>query len=194
MWSSPTRRTNIGKDFGTNQDDMRMADYEAWCRDWLAQCFRLLRKNGLVYVYGFPEVLARIAVQYPLAEQRWLVWHYTNKAVPSSKFWQRSHESILCLWQPGTPRPALELDQIREPYSAHFLKCAGRIRRATPGRFSRHGTTTVYAAHHAGALPRDVLRVPALAGGAGRAERWFACRDCGGGAAPAWRAATTRQP
>ena len=175
---------NIGKNFGTNQDNMPIAEYVAWCREWLAQCFRLLAENGLVYVYGFPEVLARIAVEYPIDEQRWLAWHYTNKAVPSSKFWQRSHESILCLWKPGTKRPALELDQIRVPYTEHFLKCAGKQRKATQGRFSRTGNTTVYAAHNGGALPRDVLHVPALAGGAGRAERWFACRDCGGAARP----------
>ena len=29
-----------------------------------------------------------------------------------------------------------------------------------------------------GALPRDVIKIPALAGGAGRAERWFVCRSC----------------
>ena len=40
------------------------------------------------------------------------------------------------------------------------------------------GKTTIYQAHENGALPRDVLKIPALAGGAGRAERWFVCRTC----------------
>lgn len=171
---------NIGKNFGRNRDSMPIAEYVGWCREWLGECLRLLAQNGLIYVYGFAEVLARIAVEYPIDEQRWLAWHYTNKAVPSLKFWQRSHESILCLWQPGAKRPALELDQIREPYTAHFLKCAGKPRKETKGRFGK-GRKTTYVAHNGGALPRDVLCVPALAGGAGRAERWFVCRDCGGG-------------
>lgn len=174
---------NIGKDFGNNGDDMPIGDYVAWCQAWLAECFRLLADDGLVYVYGFHEVLARVAVQFPLDEQRWLAWHYTNKAVPSSKFWQRSHEAILCLWQPGNKRPALEVEQIRVPYTEHFRKCAGKERNGTKGRYSRAGRRTIYA-DNGGALPRDVLSFPALAGGAGRAERWFACRDCGGGARP----------
>lgn len=174
---------NIGKDFGNNQDDMPINEYVIWCTEWIDQCFRLLAENGLIYIYGFAEILARIAVKYPIDEQRWLAWHYTNKAVPSSKFWQRSHESILCLWKPGTKRPILELDQIREPYTKHFLKCAGKERKGTRGRYSREGKKTVYS-NNGGALPRDVLRVPALAGGAGRAERWFSCRDCGGEVRP----------
>lgn len=179
---------NIGKDFGNatgnrdgRDDNMPIADYVAWCEAWLAECFRLLADDGLIYVYGFAEVLARVAVKFPVDEQRWLAWHYTNKAVPSSKFWQRAHESILCLWQPGRKRPALEVEQIRVPYTAHFKQCAGRERKGTRGRYSRAGKRTIYA-DNGGALPRDVLSVPALAGGAGRAERWFACRDCGGGA------------
>ena len=174
---------NIGKDFGNNDDRLPIGEYIDWCGEWLGQCFRLLANNGLIYMYGFPEVLARIAVKYPINEQRWLVWHYTNKAVPFSKFWQRSHESILCLWKPGTKRPNLELDQIREPYTDSFLKCAGKERKDTKGRFG-DSRKTIYNAHSNGALPRDVLNIPALAGGAGRAERWFACRDCGGPVRP----------
>ncbi len=170
---------NIGKHFGTTTDAMPIEDYVEWTRRWLALCFELLATNGLVYVYGFPEILARVASVYPVDEQRWLAWHYTNKAVPSSSFWQRSHESILCLWHPGTKRPALEVDQIREPYTETFLNCAGKPRKETESRFGgKRGKATIYHAHEAGALPRDVIKIPALAGGAGRAERWFLCRSC----------------
>ena len=174
---------NIGKNFGNNSDNMPIDEYVKWCNSWLEQCFRLLADRGLVYVYGFHEVLARIAIHYPMEEQRWLAWHYTNKAVPSSKFWQRSHEAILCLWKPGTRRPALEIDQIRTPYTDHFQKCVGKERKETKGRYARGKKKTTYA-DNGGALPRDVLGIPALAGGAGRAERWFVCRDCGEKARP----------
>ena len=102
---------NIGKDFGNNQDARPLADYIQWTQGWLADCFQLLAPAGLIYLYGFPEIVARIAAQYPIDEQRWLVWHYTNKTVPAARFWQRSHETILCLWRPGSPRPALEIDR-----------------------------------------------------------------------------------
>lgn len=172
---------NIGKNFGNNTDSMPLGEYLKWSQKWASRCRDLLTDNGIAYIYGFPETLARISAMYPVEEQRWLVWHYANKAAPSSRFWQRSHESILCLWKPGQRRPALEIDQIREPYTEGFLKgSAGKARKGTKSRFSGgKGTETVYRAHRLGALPRDVLKIPALAGGAGAAERWFVCHTCG---------------
>ena len=60
-----------------------------------------------------------------------------------------------------------------------FLKnAAGKKRKATKGRFSDGETETTYNAHDNGALPRDVFKISALAGGAGAKERWFYCVDC----------------
>lgn len=171
---------NIGKDFGNGSDSRPMSEYVAWTKGWVEQCLGLLEEEGLLYVYGLPEIVARVAVNFPIAQQRWLVWHYTNKTVPSSRFWQRSYETILCLWQPGRTRPELELDQIREPYTATFVKNAGKPRKGTPSRFGRFGRVTTYNAHENGALPRDVIKVAALAGGAGHSERWFMCKTCSG--------------
>ena len=168
---------NIGKDFGNNSDSRSLPDYIDWTKRWLSICFNHLADNGVIYVYGFAEILAHIAVQYPLDKQRWLVWHYTNKTVPSSKFWQRSHESILCLWK--NKRPKLNIDAIREPYTEAHLRSVGNPRAKSKGRFSRADEQTFFTAHENGALPRDVLKIPALAGGAGKRERWFVCQDCG---------------
>lgn len=170
---------NIGKDFGGNTEVMPIDNYVEWAKEWIKDCLQLLTDDGLLYLYGFPEIIARISVHFPIHEQRWLVWHYTNKTVPSLKFWQRSHETILCLWKPNTPRTDLEIDQIREPYTKSFLKnAAGKERKDTPSRYGSVGKTTIYNAHKKGALPRDVLKIPALAGGAGRSERWFLCKTC----------------
>ncbi len=168
---------NIGKDFGNTTDQLPLPDYLAWTRTWLPRCLELLDESGVAYVYGFAEILARVAAQFPVDEQRWLVWHYTNKAVPSVRFWQRAHESILCLWKPGRKRPEIEIEQLREPYTKSYLGNIGRPRKDTAGRYSRGGKATVYN-DNGGALPRDVIKVPALAGGAGAVERWFWCYDC----------------
>lgn len=168
---------NIGKDFGNDTDSRPLENYLEWTDRWLAVCMEHLSDNGVIYVYGFPEILAHVAVRYPLDKQRWLVWHYTNKTVPGSRFWQRSHESILCLWNGG--RPALQIDQIREAYTDHYKKCIGKPRKETKCRYNKGGNGSIYNGHDKGALPRDVIKVPALAGGAGRSERWFMCRDCG---------------
>ena len=166
---------NIGKDFGNSKDSMNIKQYMKWSKKWLDLCFNVLADNGLIYVYGFPEILARIATQYPIENQRILAWHYTNKTTPSSNFWQRSYESILCLWKKD--RPILEIDQIREPYTESYLKCAGKERKETKGRFGNK--KTIYNVNEKGALPRDVIKIPALAGGAGRIERHFMCKTCG---------------
>ena len=82
---------NIGKDFGNNKtyDDINV--YLKWCDEWITECFRVLKPNGTMYIYGFSETLAyiRTIIKYDV---KWLVWHYTNKTVPSKKFWQISHE------------------------------------------------------------------------------------------------------
>jgi site-specific DNA-methyltransferase (adenine-specific) len=147
-----------------------MDAYLAWCDTWIAECLRVLKPNGTMFIYGFSEILALILSRVPAhINRRWVIWHYTNKNVPSLNFWQRSHESILVLWKADK---VFHRDDIREPYTEGFLNgAAGRQRKATPGRFSKGDQTTTYTAHAGGALPRDVIKIPALAGGAGMNER-----------------------
>jgi site-specific DNA-methyltransferase (adenine-specific) len=161
---------NIGKDFGNDSDKQDMDAYLRWCDEWIKECLRLLKPHGTMYIYGFSENLAYIRTRVPCpVHVRWLVWHYTNKVTPSLQFWQRTHESILCCYK---EKPTFNRDDVREPYTDSFLKnAAGKVRKATKGRFSNGETETIYNAHEGGALPRDVIKVPALAGGAGKKER-----------------------
>ena len=159
---------NIGKDFGNNSDKQDMDTYLNWCDEWIKECIRILKPNGTLYIYGFSEILAFIRVRISI-NVRWIIWHYTNKVTPSLKFWQRTHESILCC---SKEKPHFNRDDVREPYTDSFLKnSAGKVRKATKGRFSDGETETTYKAHEKGALPRDVIKISALAGGAGKKER-----------------------
>ncbi len=170
---------NIGKDFhdGGN-DNLMISQYVEWSLNWINATLKLIKPSAPIYIYGFPEILAHIAVHLPINKQRWLVWHYTNKTTPSSNFWQRSHESILCIWK--SEKPKLQIDQIREPYTETFLNnSAGKIRKNSEGRFHNSNIKeTIYQAHENGALPRDIIKVSALAGGAGLHESWFYCYEC----------------
>ena len=152
-------------------------DYIEWVKVWLAECQRVLKKTGTMFIYGFDEILAHISVLLPIKQQRWLVWYYTNKNIPSLNFWQRSHESIICYWRED---PIFNRDDVREPYTDGFLKgSAGRVRPAGKGRFSKNcGKETIYNANENGALPRDVLAISTLAGGASLKERIMFCKDC----------------
>jgi site-specific DNA-methyltransferase (adenine-specific) len=161
---------NIGKDFGNDSDKQPMEEYLKWSEKWIKECLRILKPNGTMFIYGFSEILALILSKVPYdINRRWIIWHYTNKNVASLNFWQRSHESILVLWKNDK---VFHRDDIREAYTEGFLNgAAGKERTATKGRFSKGEKTTIYTAHPNGALPRDVIKIPALAGGAGMKER-----------------------
>lgn len=167
---------NIGKDFGNNGDKRELNEYLKWCDEWISECTRVLKPNGTMFIYGFSEILAHISTRIPL-KKRWLIWHYTNKNMPTMKFWQRSHEAIICCWK---GEPIFNEDDIREPYTEGFLNgSAGKVRPATEGRLSgKNPKETIYNAHEKGALPRDVIKLPTLAGGVGMSERWFLCKKC----------------
>jgi len=159
---------NIGKDFGNNSDKQKMDEYLIWCDTWIKECIRILKPTGTLYIYGFSEILSFIRVRINI-NVRWIIWHYTNKVTPSLNFWQRTHESILCCYK---NKPIFNRDDVREPYTDTYLKNAvGKTRRATKGRFSDGEKETTYTAHENGALPRDVIKISALAGGAGKKER-----------------------
>jgi site-specific DNA-methyltransferase (adenine-specific) len=159
---------NIGKDFGNSSDKQDMDKYLEWCDEWIGECIRVVKPKGTLYIYGFSEILAFIRVRINI-NVKWIVWHYTNKVTPSLNHWQRTHESILCCCK---TKPHFNRDDVREPYTDTFIKNAsGKVRKATKGRFSNGKEETTYNAHPNGALPRDVIKIPALAGGAGKKER-----------------------
>lgn len=170
---------NIGKEFGNKSDKQIMSQYIKWCEKWIEECLRILKDDGTLYIYGFSEILAYIRVILdPLEEEkvkkcnvRWIIWHYTNKVVPSLKFWQRSHESILVCYKGKNPN--FNRDLVREPYTDRFLNgSVGKERPKTKGRFSNGTQKTVYKAHEKGALPRDIIKgISTLAGGAGKKEK-----------------------
>ena len=167
---------NIGKNFGNYNDNLPLNEYLNWTSAWLKDCFRILKNTGTIYIYGYSEILAHISTQIEINKQRWLIWHYTNKNVPSLNFWQRSHESLIVAWK---DKPFFNRDEVRVPYTATFLKnSAGKIRTGTKSRFGKNGKETVYNAHQKGALPRDVISISTLAGGSSLKERAIYCRTC----------------
>jgi len=166
---------NIGKDFGNNSDKQNAQEYLKWCDEWIQECIRILKPNGTFYIFGFSETLAYIRVRLPNIKVRWLVWHYENNFTrPTLHFWQRSHESILCCFK---NKPTFNRDEVRVPYSKKYFdkyKNRHNVPRKCDngGRFKHLNTMeSTYKLHPNGALPRDVIKIPSLSGGASVKEK-----------------------
>ena len=138
-----------------------VADYAAWCEEWLLECMARLREGGLLYCYGWPEYLAHVAVRFPVKKQRWLQWIATDRTAPTSQFYQRSHESILCLWH-GSGLPKLQIDQVREPYETYVKN--GELRLKQVAGTGRSSVRQPFYQHPSGRLPRDILAFPTTKG------------------------------
>ena len=47
---------NIGKQYGRNTDDRKSdRDYIEWCYEWLAQCVRIVKPGGALFLYNLPK-------------------------------------------------------------------------------------------------------------------------------------------
>ena len=171
---------NIKKDFGNNKDNLTLSAYRKWAKQWIDQCLRILKPGAIAYCYGFSEILAHLSTLIDLDCQRWLIWHYKNKSVPTLNFWQRSHEAILCFWKQSKNKLKFNRDLVRVPYSQSFLKnSVGKKRSSTTCRFNKNPNyVSSYQAHQNGALPKDVIEIATLAGGKGTQERFFICKTC----------------
>ena len=163
---------NINKDFGNNSTKLSKEQYCEWSRNYIEESMRILKMDGVLFIYGFAEILSYVQVFCCFKWNcRYLQWHYTNKVSPKATFWQRSHESILIVWKCDN-FPSFDVDAVRVPYSKSYLKnSVGKKRKVGKGRFETSGKETEYKAHANGALPRDVINCAALAGGAGKKER-----------------------
>src|SRR5206468_4139869 len=45
---------NLGKEYGERTNDLR-PDYIDWCYRWLAECIRILKPGGSLFVYNLPK-------------------------------------------------------------------------------------------------------------------------------------------
>jgi site-specific DNA-methyltransferase (adenine-specific) len=167
---------NKGIDFGFGTDTMPWDDYFAWCDAWIAGCLRVLKPNGTLFIYGYPEISTRISVKFSIDKQRWLMWHYGNHNIPHANFWQHSHQSLICHWKGR--KPMFNRDAVREPYMEACAKRNEKFRPPAKNSFSMNeGKET--ATH---ALPMDTFIIPISS-----ADRIIYCDTCGCIATPKHR-------
>lgn len=108
---------NIGKDYGgVYEDNRQFHDYIEWCRKWLTECIRLLKKDGSLYLFNYPENNAYILpfLREKMVFKRWMTWHYpTNTGHSKSNYTRTQHSILFCT---KTAKNKFNRDAVAEPY------------------------------------------------------------------------------
>ncbi|MCD8502325.1 MAG: hypothetical protein LRY71_12500 [Bacillaceae bacterium] len=79
---------NIGKDFGERKDKWdTKEEYIDWCKDWIDECFRVLKDDGTFYFMGATQFLPYLDVyvqeNYHVLSR--IIWSYDSSGVQSKK-------------------------------------------------------------------------------------------------------------
>lgn len=127
---------NIGKKYNTYVDTKSKSEYIKWCEAWLAECVRVLKNGGALYLFNYPENNAYLMpfLDKNLTFKRWMTWHYpTNTGVSPINF-TRSQHSILFYTKGQKPRMFNKKD-IAVPYKNPTDKRIRLlIKNGSPGR------------------------------------------------------------
>lgn len=88
---------NIGKKYDSYADNLKFEEYLSWCRQWLDECVRILKPNGSLYLFNYPENNAylKVYLDKKMRFRRWLTWHYHTNTGHSKKNFTRTQHSIL---------------------------------------------------------------------------------------------------
>ena len=89
---------NIGKDFGNNKDKWNSTDeYISWCKLWIDECFRILKKDGTFYFMTatqfMPYLDVYVSEKYNVLSR--IIWSYDSSGVQSKKNYGSLYEPIL---------------------------------------------------------------------------------------------------
>jgi len=142
-------------------------EYIRWSAQWIAECARVLRPHGSLFVCGWSENLAylKVAGDRSFPACRWLVWAYRNKHAPARTDWGRAHESVLHFRR--SRHFKFDQDAVRVPYNAHTLRYPDHPQAATSalGSSATRERGHVWQPHPLGAKPKDVFEISTLSNG-----------------------------
>lgn len=89
---------NIGKDFGNNKDEWKTRrDYVEWCKQWIDECFRVLKDNGTFYFMSATQFIPFLDcyVQEKYHVLCRIVWSYDSSGVQSKRCYGSLYEPML---------------------------------------------------------------------------------------------------
>lgn len=149
---------NLGPRFGLEKEWVRDEKWLPWCREWLAECRRVLTDDGNILVYGIHHYLCYLQVHlYELGMEyrRQIIWFYENGFTTYRRSLATHYEPILWFSKSGD----YYFREIREPY-----KSTERLKSPV----TKNGK--VWTPHPDGRLAGDVWNFPTLAGARRRAH------------------------
>jgi len=137
--------------------------YLDWCKEWITESQRVLKKSGSLYVCGFSEILADIKYSTSglFDNCKWIIWFYRNKANLGND-WGRSHESILHYRK--SKKFIFNIDEVRIPYNEHTKKYPSRKQGET-SQYSNGKKDYIWVPNPLGSKPKDVIEIPTISNG-----------------------------
>lgn len=115
---------NLGKEYGEKTDDLR-PDYLDWCYRWLAECVRILKRGGSLFVYNLPKwnvMLGAFLTDAGLDFRHWIAVEI-SACLPIPGRLHPSHYSLL-YYSKGKPKT---FRRIRTPI-ALCRHCGGEVK------------------------------------------------------------------
>ena len=90
---------NLGKKYGSGLNDHwnEQKDYVAWAQKWIAECARVLKSTGSIYLFNRPENNAYLLpiVETYFVFRRWITWGFPVNMGHSKTNYTRAQYSIL---------------------------------------------------------------------------------------------------
>ncbi len=117
---------NLGKEYGKNSNDVRPdAEYVQWCQKWLAECVRVLKPGGSLFVYNLPKwniLLGAFLMQQGLDFRHWIAVEI-SACLPIPGRLHPSHYSLL-YYTKGKPKT---FRRVRTPIET-CRHCGGEVK------------------------------------------------------------------
>lgn len=90
---------NIGKDFDGLKEDWKEEDFLAWCYEWIAECHRVLAKDGTFYLMNSTENMPYLDIhcRNMFNVMSRIVWSYDSSGVQAKRYYGSLYEPILML-------------------------------------------------------------------------------------------------
>lgn len=117
---------NLGKQYGINSNDLRGdTEYLDWCKAWLAECVRIVKPGGALFVYNLPKwniVLGAFLSDLGLDFRHWIAVEI-SACLPIPGRLHPSHYSLL-YYTKGKPKT---FRRIRTPIQ-RCRHCGGEVK------------------------------------------------------------------